>query len=154
MRGSGPRALFSAVAILLLAGCSTGDSDEEPGSGAAASALVSSVAPQASAALSAVNAQLCSTLTELGTSLETASQQGVVAGDELSTALTSIATTLHTLGAGLEAAGASDAGRSGEKLADDVDELANGGGEDARARAADAADAVADLSSDASCPGS
>ena len=107
-----------------------------------------------SASVDQAIATLCAKLDDLEGSLETVSEQGVAQGDEIVSNLEASATALETAATVLEAANANDAAATATSLAADIEGLTAGAGEDARARAADAAVKLQELSTEVDCSGS
>lgn len=137
--------LALSIATWVLAGCAS-DTTADGGPRTA------SPSPgQASAAIEATDAALCTWLDDLEGSLDTVTSEGLAQGDEVISRLDAASTALRSSAAALEAAGRSEVAASATSLASDVEELTAREGEEARAAAAEASVKLDELSADIDC---
>ena len=102
--------------------------------------------------LQEAKAQLCPELSDLEGELTEVSESGTEVGRDVLEAFESSAAAFESAAAALSGVGAADAATAAEDLASSLESLSTSGGEDARARAGEAADGAQQLTDALQCP--
>jgi hypothetical protein len=143
-------ALVTALVVVVPAfGCASDDEDSTT-SEAAATAPPGTGTVDEGVDIEEAQAQLCSGLSDLEADLTEASG-GTEAGADLRARLASFAVALEAGAQTLTSAGAADAATAAESLASDLESLSTASGEDAQARAGEAADGAQQLTDALEC---